>query len=91
MDFIISIVSFIIIFLLANDILLAVQNKFIKIESIMSMNKYFIYSIKFIGMIAIMFITSDILHINNSFQEGSVRGLMLALVCNVVSILIKEK
>lgn len=91
MDFIISIVIFILVFLVVHTLLSALNKKGVKMKYVMRMNKHIIFVIKVIVLFIIMFISSDVLHIENPFHEGLIRGFTVALACNVISTLIEEK
>lgn len=91
MDFILSVVTFIVVFLLTYDAFQWVLNKILKIKYVVSIKKYIKFSINVISLYVIIFISSDVLQIVNPILEGAFRGSTLALVCNITHTLIKDK
>ncbi|MDQ2086706.1 hypothetical protein RBH29_09740 [Herbivorax sp. ANBcel31] len=91
MDFIISLVVFIVVFFVTYDTMLAINNRGIKLKNILSMNKYVIYLIKVISVFIIIFISSDILDISNEYLKATFIGFTSAMASNIIAMLIKEK
>ncbi|WP_017471742.1 hypothetical protein [Amphibacillus jilinensis] len=91
MDLIISLITFVIVFAIIWDGLLFIENKWINIKPLMSMNSHLKFGMKFIGLLIFMFVSFEIIKITNPFIEGAFIGTLSALLSKSIEVLIKNK